>query len=306
MICFNFEAQNLIKNPSFEDIDSCYGYPAGIGFDVFMWSGCTGWTCPTIASSDLWCDNPVYGPYAPPSTGFGFQYPRSGKKMSGLFVYVRHEEYREYIQNELVKELAPNTFYNFKIFVSNSYYEELSSGSSCLEVFFSKSPIVSGSWLTLPVTPQLKNDNSIFLIDTLDWISVTGIFKATGGEKYVTIGCFQDDSKITLTNELTDTTGSDIYYYLDDAELFETAIVLEIPNVFTPNNDGVNDLYQPNVINIPDWKMEIVNRWGESLVTLDEQHSFWYGKNADDGVYFYKFWSEEFKILEQGFISLIR
>ena len=79
LFCFStLKAQNLITNPSFEDIDSCYGQPASYGFDVFKWSGCKGWSNPIKASSDLWCQNPIVGNITPPNIiSYQYQPPRS-------------------------------------------------------------------------------------------------------------------------------------------------------------------------------------------------------------------------------------
>ena len=69
LILFSISAigqTNLVQNGSFEQIDSCFGDPSPLGFDVFQWSGCIGWSNPTYASSDLWCENPVFGNNTPP------------------------------------------------------------------------------------------------------------------------------------------------------------------------------------------------------------------------------------------------
>ena len=65
-----------------------------------------------------------------------------------------------------------------------------------------------------------------------------------------------------------------------------------IPNVFTPNNDGVNDSFR--VSNLEgDWELMIFDRYG-SLVFATQQArgASWNGVNlqgldADSGVYFY-------------------
>ncbi len=67
------------------------------------------------------------------------------------------------------------------------------------------------------------------------------------------------------------------------------------PNVFTPNGDGENDLY--NIINpqgIAQLKIIILNRWGNLVFESDETDFYWDGKaqktneNCSDGTYFYK------------------
>jgi gliding motility-associated-like protein len=65
-----------------------------------------------------------------------------------------------------------------------------------------------------------------------------------------------------------------------------------IPNVFTPNNDGVNDAFR--VSNLEgDWELMIFDRYG-SLVFATQQArgASWNGVNlqgldADSGIYFY-------------------
>ena len=65
-----------------------------------------------------------------------------------------------------------------------------------------------------------------------------------------------------------------------------------IPNVFTPNNDGVNDAFKISNLD-GSWEMMIFDRWG-SLVfaTQQAQGASWNGVNlqgidADPGVYFF-------------------
>jgi gliding motility-associated-like protein len=305
--------ENLITNGSFEDIDSCYGDPAGLGFDVFQWTGCTGWSCPTYGSSDLWCADPVFGNQSPPLIpGFGYQHPRTGEAMSGIFVFVQHEEYREYIQNELVEPLQNDVYYRFSMYTSNSFYDEtFSSSTSCMQVYFSEFSIYQPlSYLALPVTPQIKNSPNNFYTDTLNWILFEGIFKANGGEKYVTIGCFENDVNIPLSIEVTDTTGGDIYFFIDDVELVKTSSKVSFPNVFTPNGDSINDVFSPEIVNVPNWEVFIFNRWGNAVAVLNENNPTWNGKINDnwasDGVYYYLLKSSDEIFQEHGFFHLIK
>ncbi|MEP7266917.1 MAG: gliding motility-associated C-terminal domain-containing protein [Saprospiraceae bacterium] len=67
----------------------------------------------------------------------------------------------------------------------------------------------------------------------------------------------------------------------------------ELPNSFTPNNDGANDLFIPlinsGVIKV---KFEVFNRWGELLYATEDPAIQWNGKDQagkdiSDGVYYY-------------------
>ncbi|NBX79000.1 MAG: hypothetical protein EBQ94_01240, partial [Flavobacteriales bacterium] len=95
------------------------------------------------------------------------------------------------------------------------------------------------------------------------------------------------------------------YYYFDDFSLVEF-FEYSIPNVFTPNNDSINNLFYPNVIGIDDWEMTILNRWGNEIISLDKNNPTWSGENYEDGIYFYVFKSQSQEIVKQGFFQLIR
>lgn len=70
---------------------------------------------------------------------------------------------------------------------------------------------------------------------------------------------------------------------------------LEMPNAFSPNNDGFNDEYQAksNYQNITEFRAMIFNRWGQCLYTWTDwtdPKKGWDGtykeKPVKDGVYF--------------------
>jgi gliding motility-associated-like protein len=93
--------------------------------------------------------------------------------------------------------------------------------------------------------------------------------------------------------------------------------IIEIGNVFTPNNDGTNDLFIPVRINkkwIKQLRFRIFNRWGQ-LVYESLDSISWNGesngKMAADGVYFYQVDYSTVKdpqktVSEKGFVHLIR
>lgn len=65
-----------------------------------------------------------------------------------------------------------------------------------------------------------------------------------------------------------------------------------VPNCFTPNGDGLNDMFQA-VFNGPrllrDMELRIFNRWGEELLSLSDPEKAWNGtyngEPAQDGIY---------------------
>lgn len=68
--------------------------------------------------------------------------------------------------------------------------------------------------------------------------------------------------------------------------------VLEMPNAFSPNGDGYNDIYKvkEGYQSIVSFKAAIFNRWGQKLYSWDTLDGGWDGKfhgtTVKDGVYF--------------------
>jgi gliding motility-associated-like protein len=94
-------------------------------------------------------------------------------------------------------------------------------------------------------------------------------------------------------------------FFIDDVSIVKAQPFVEIPNVFTPNSDGINDFISPKVHNASRWEMNIINRWGDKIITLNEDYSVWNGGDANCGIYYYHL-TVEGKSIAQGFISLIR
>lgn len=67
----------------------------------------------------------------------------------------------------------------------------------------------------------------------------------------------------------------------------------EVPNVITPNNDGVNDVFYTRYADVyTDVNLIIYNRWGRVVYKTDSYDNTWAGeknngKEVHDGVYFY-------------------
>ena len=88
----------------------------------------------------------------------------------------------------------------------------------------------------------------------------------------------------------------------------------DVFNVFSPNNDGVNDVFHFNEWMINGIYVEIFNRWGDKIYHWDDINSGWNGKmyngrDADEGVYFYRMEAtgvDGSHFEENGSITLLR
>lgn len=84
-----------------------------------------------------------------------------------------------------------------------------------------------------------------------------------------------------------------------------------IPNVFTPNDDGVNDLFDITGLCIKnDYKLTIFNNWGQEMFSTTDRNKSWNGKvlknglAASSGVYYYILLMDA--EAHKGFVHLIR
>lgn len=88
---------------------------------------------------------------------------------------------------------------------------------------------------------------------------------------------------------------------------------LIIPNVFTPNNDSVNDIFKIKGFNIIDFNCTIFNRWGLQLFSWSDINKGWDGKSdgkeSTDGTYFYMINAKDIdnkEIRKQGAFQLFK
>jgi len=62
---------------------------------------------------------------------------------------------------------------------------------------------------------------------------------------------------------------------------------LIIPNVFTPNGDGFNDLFVIENLEFFDNNLKIYNRWGTKVFEKENYKNNWDGNGVSDGTYFF-------------------
>ena len=97
-------------------------------------------------------------------------------------------------------------------------------------------------------------------------------------------------------------------------EFKDCEIILEMPNVFTPNNDGTNDYFRPVIIqNIDQATIMIYNKWGQKLFESTDIWEGWNGKyngkDCSDGTYYWIVYYSDINRKHNnvtGFLTLIR
>lgn len=233
LLAFNkLIGQNLVPNPSFEDIDSCPPFMDQLHL-------ARPWYSPTANTPDLFnvCSPPTQFGVHIPKNVIGYQHARTGNAYAGFGTggfTAGNPEGREYVSTRLSDTLVQGKKYCAEFYIS--------LGDSCawaidkIGVFFSNdSTIDMSNSYHINETPQIETDSGYVYNDTASWIKVFGSFTAQGGERYFTIGNFHADST-TTTDSLPAGTWYTAYYYIDDVSVMLCDDTLSAP----PDYDSIS------------------------------------------------------------------
>lgn len=141
-----------------------------------------------------------------------------------------------------------------------------------------------------PPSPQLPN-TTVFFEDASDpnggtitsWWWDLGLPGANATTQNTSItyelpGEYNVILAVTTANGCTDTTT--LAYIVRPAEIF-------IPNVFSPNADGVNDNFDIENIQFYQNEVAVFNRWGQPIFEAKNYNNQWRATDVPDGTYYY-------------------
>jgi hypothetical protein len=203
-------SQNLVPNWSFESLTFCPVGPNEL-YKAYPWFNST------TGSPDYFnaCSNGMYVP----NNGFCFQYAKTGVAYSGIATWSGLDiNYREYLEIELLDSLVHNNSYSVSFYVSLS--ETIRYSISNIGIYLSDTAIYSLVNTNFPFVPQIENPAGNFLTDTVNWIKISGMYTAHGGEKFITIGNFRDDAH-TDTLAANPSQYGYSYYLVDDVTVID-------------------------------------------------------------------------------------
>lgn len=97
------------------------------------------------------------------------------------------------------------------------------------------------------------------------------------------------------------------YVYKEDCTIAHS---INFPNIFTPNNDGINDIFRPiEDVDVIETELLIYNRWGNLIYKTTNIKNGWDGMSHEEGVYY---WRVQFSDVnnernsQSGFVHLLR
>lgn len=206
-------AQNLVPNPSFESYISC---PTDISHYI---DRCSNWFTANGGAPDYYhsCSSSIYADV--PLNNYGFQNERTGENAyigSILFNLVPNE--RDYAEVRLTNTLVAGKKYCVTYYVSCADSSELAT--SRFGIYLSADSIYGSFGDTLELLPQVENPFGNVITDTVNWVRISGIYSASGGEKFLTLGNFYEDA-LTDTQRIKPGIYKHAYYYIDDVSLVE-------------------------------------------------------------------------------------
>ena len=221
-------------------------------------------------------------------------------------------------QNDTLSCL-PNTFLSLNGFSSTPGVSYIWSGPGGFTSFFSSPSIITPGIYTLSVTNPINGCTSVDSVLILQSSGPIASFSQTpsNGNAPLSVTFVNGSSGATsffwdFGNGSTSNSVSDNSTYLipgiyqitliatNTEGCSDTAIAtvsifeeffIEVPNVFTPNGDGSNDVFFIPNKGIESLEVLIYNRWGSLVYTITQPSGSWDGKtssgDAPDGTYFF-------------------
>lgn len=209
----NAQGENLVPNGSFEGLDK---KPKKLG-QIEM---AKGWTSPTGARADLFAPGAKVPEIGTPSNAFGSEAALEGENYAGIIAYSHNDKLpRTYISAKLATPMKKGMKYCVSY---NVALAELSKYAiSEIGMNINKKEFATEEKVSILDETHIKHPENKVMNAMYGWDKICGVYTATGGEKYITIGNFsKNDAMVPEKNKKSpDVKGTPIiaaYYYIDD------------------------------------------------------------------------------------------
>lgn len=214
--------QNLVPNGDFENFSLCPGAISQIQRAQPWFNARTGLPNGPGATPDYFNVCATSSIVGVPTNSQGNQVAQSGDAYAGLVAYLGGTaDFREYAEVQLTETLVANKCYELRFFMSLGD-SPTNSTVDGIGAYFSQNIAVQATNSAMSVVPQL-DELGAFLTDSLGWQLVVATYEASGGERYLTLGNFNDDASTVVQQFHPSIYLPNCYFYLDDVSLIEVA-----------------------------------------------------------------------------------
>lgn len=275
--------QNLIPNFGFEDVNCSQNTDDNSISLVEYW-----FETENTASIDFYHTCLPLTLFNPPSAGFANGFPFEGNGMAGFVPVTRFgSQWREVVSIQMTEELKKDSNYFVSFQILNGFNYGVDYGIDNIGILFTEDTIESSD---IDLHPDVRSN--IGLISQKKWLEVSAIYTASGGELFLNLGTFGSNFNWECEGPTIHPNGLPInlYYFIDNvvvtpSKSYLSDFEINIPNVITPNSDGVNDELTIEFSGISTAKVQIINRWGTIVHEYDPCCATWDGE-VPDGTYF--------------------
>lgn len=236
----NGMGQNLVPNPSFENVTQC---PFSLGLEAYVsdWKSARETpdyfnTCATSSIADV------------PSNNFGYQQPYMGNAYIGMLTYRADSSlYTEAASVQLTTPLTiGQTYYvSFRLNLTIDNFTESNSANNKIGIQFSTVEYSPSNPSPINNFAHVWSDSII--TDTLNWSVIKGSFVADSNYSYLSLGNFFDKQ---FVDSIVYGSNFGAYYYFDD-------VCVSTDSSLCYQNVGVNE-YMQN-LNISVYPNPVVN-----------------------------------------------
>ena len=213
---FAQEGVNLVQNGSFEEMDK---KPKRLG----KIDAATGWISPTGVRADVFVDG-KFEEIGVPMNVYGKESAKEGENYAGITVYSFGQKIpRSYATVKLNSPMKKGMKYCVEYYVSLAECSKYAINS--VSAKFSKKSYGTDTKLPIYDEPSISPFSDDAITARYNWTKVCGIYKADGGERWLTMGNFMSDentkgSSVRMKKDKDwDFKVDEIaasYYYIDD------------------------------------------------------------------------------------------
>lgn len=217
-------SQNLVPNPGFEQYFKCPGsYNYATSGKV-----APGWLSPSTGTPDLF-NKCSFGEAGVPENWAGRSNSYSGSGYAGIYAFItgREKEYREYLQAELISPLQKGATYLVEFHYKLSSHSKYSIDR--LGFLLSDSAYKMADDGVFPRKASYEKINKTIYNSRLTgiWTRFAFSYIAIGGEKFLTIGNFSNDTEtrsqfITASQATEPMLSRAAYFFIDEVKVIQT------------------------------------------------------------------------------------